>query len=114
LGNKRKIEFLAAWSQKRNKPRTKGLWQVQCKGCLAFGHRSSSPKCPLNGTKKRYNWKLFLSLANYIFFVSILLTCCLAICRKSRSKKGKPGSSKGAMQDSIGNTSPRPTQEGTR
>jgi len=35
------------------KPRTKGLYQQQCKGCLAFDHRSTSPKCPLNGTKKR-------------------------------------------------------------
>jgi hypothetical protein len=32
----------------------KGKWQVQCSNCLGLGHRTTSPKCPLNGTKKRY------------------------------------------------------------
>jgi hypothetical protein len=39
---------------KGNKPRSKGMWQVQCKTCFAFGHRQSSPKCPCNGPKKKY------------------------------------------------------------
>jgi hypothetical protein len=41
-------------TNKGNKPRSKNMWQVQCKTCLAFGHRQSSPKCPCNGPKKRY------------------------------------------------------------
>ncbi|CAO2204399.1 unnamed protein product [Urochloa humidicola] len=79
---------------KGNKSRSKGAWKVQCRNCLGYGHRTTSPKCHLNGTKKR----------------------------KSRAKKGPvgrpPGAKKGApstpkrqkvdgQQTSI-NTSPRP------
>ena len=53
VGRQRKNRFPSFMEDKGNKPRGKGLYQVQCKGCLAFGHRSTSPKCPLNGTKKR-------------------------------------------------------------
>jgi len=53
VGRQRKNIFPSFMEDKGNKPRGKGLYQVQCKGCLAFGHRSTSPKCPLNGTKKR-------------------------------------------------------------
>jgi len=70
VGRQRKNRYPSCLEDKGNKPRGKGAWQVQCKNCFQFGHRTTSPKCPLNGTKKR----------------------------KSRAKKGKagrpPGSSK--------------------
>lgn len=82
-------------TNKGNKPRSKGMWQVQCKTCLAFGHRQSSPKCPCNGPKKR----------------------------KSRAKQGRPlGSGKAAastsrnkrqkvqMHEDEGNTTPGTSQ----
>ncbi|KAL1554008.1 hypothetical protein AAHA92_14614 [Salvia divinorum] len=37
---------------KGNKYRTKGMWQVQCNQCKEFGHRESTAKCVINGTKK--------------------------------------------------------------
>ncbi|WVZ92109.1 hypothetical protein U9M48_038198 [Paspalum notatum var. saurae] len=53
VGRQRKNRIPGCLEDKGNKPRTKGKWQVQCKNCFAFGHRSSSSKCHLNGTKKR-------------------------------------------------------------
>jgi len=54
VGRQRKNRIPSAMEGKgTKKTRTKGLYQVQCKGCLGLGHRSTSPKCPLNGTKMR-------------------------------------------------------------
>ena len=49
----RKLRIPRCTENKGSKPRGKGMWQVQCKNCLGHGHRTTSPKCPLNGTKKR-------------------------------------------------------------
>jgi len=54
VGRQRKNRYPSCLEDKGNKPRGKGAWQVQCKNCFQFGHRTTSPKCPLNGTKKRY------------------------------------------------------------
>ncbi|WVZ73413.1 hypothetical protein U9M48_021722 [Paspalum notatum var. saurae] len=93
VGRQRKNRIPGCLENKGNKPRTKGLWQVTCKTCFGKGHRSSSPKCPMNGTKKR----------------------------KSRAKGGRPLGSvtgesskrgtkkrKTTMQASEANTSPGP------
>jgi hypothetical protein len=53
VGRQRKNRIPSCLEFKGNKPRGKGLFQVQCKNCFGFGHRTTSPKCPLNGTKKR-------------------------------------------------------------
>jgi hypothetical protein len=53
VGRQRKNRIPSCLEFKGNKPRTKGLYQVQCKNCFGYGHRTTSPKCPLNGTKKR-------------------------------------------------------------
>ena len=53
VGRQRK-KIPSCTKNKGNKPaRGKGMWQVTCKSCLGFGHRTTSPKCPLNETKKR-------------------------------------------------------------
>ncbi|XP_066162703.1 uncharacterized protein [Oryza sativa Japonica Group] len=51
VGRQRKNQIVGCLD--KGKARSKGKWQVQCKRCLAMGHRSTSPKCPLNGTKKK-------------------------------------------------------------
>ncbi|CAD6245871.1 unnamed protein product [Miscanthus lutarioriparius] len=66
----RKLRMPRCTENKGSKPRGKGMWQVQCKNCLGHGHRTTSPKCPLNGTKKR----------------------------KSRTKKGKAGRHAGSTK----------------
>ncbi|CAN6348403.1 unnamed protein product, partial [Urochloa humidicola] len=55
VGRQRKNRYPSCLENKGNnkKPRSKGLWKVQCQNCLQHGHRTTSPKCPLNGTKKR-------------------------------------------------------------
>jgi len=53
VGRQRKNRIPSCLESKGSKPRTKGMWQVQCQRCLGRGHRTTSPKCPLNGTKKR-------------------------------------------------------------
>jgi len=53
VGRQKKNRIPGFLENKGNKPRTKGMWQVTCKTCFEKGHRSSSPKCPMNGTKKR-------------------------------------------------------------
>jgi len=53
VGRQKKNRIPEFLENKGNKPRTKGMWQVTCKTCFEKGHRSSSPKCPMNGTKKR-------------------------------------------------------------
>lgn len=37
---------------------------VTCQRCGAQGHRQSSYKCPMNGTKKRYTYFIFMSSFN--------------------------------------------------
>lgn len=75
VGRQRKNRIVVCLEKGQSKPRTKGKWQVQCKRCLAMGHRPSSSKCPLNGTKKK---------------------------RKSRAKQGRPvGSTSGAAGPST-------------
>ena len=61
VGRQRKNRYPSCLEDKGNKPRGKGAWQVQCKNCFQFGHRTTSPKCPLNGTKKRYAWAVIFS-----------------------------------------------------
>ncbi|WVZ87975.1 hypothetical protein U9M48_034546 [Paspalum notatum var. saurae] len=53
VGRQRKNRIPGCLENKGNKPRSKGLFQVQCKTCFEFGHRASSPKCCFNGPKKR-------------------------------------------------------------
>ena len=53
VGRQRKNRIVGCLEKAQGKPRTKGKWKVQCKRCLGMGHRSTSPKCPLNGTKKK-------------------------------------------------------------
>jgi hypothetical protein len=54
VGRQRKNRIPSCVEQKGNKAKGKGKWQVQCRNCLGLGHRTTSPKCPLNGAKKRY------------------------------------------------------------
>jgi hypothetical protein len=54
VGRQRKNRIPSCVEQKGNKAKGKGKWQVQCSNCLGLGHRTTSPKCPLNGAKKRY------------------------------------------------------------
>ncbi|CAN6302334.1 unnamed protein product [Urochloa humidicola] len=103
VGRQKKNRIPGCLENKGNKPKGKGAWQVTCSTCFQHGHRSSSSKCLLNGTKKR----------------------------KSRAKVGRPlGSGKGdastsspkrqklAKQTGEGTSSPSPvtrsqTAEGT-
>jgi len=71
VGRQRKNRYPSCLEDKGNKPKGKGAWQVQCKNCFQFGHRTTSPKCPLNGTRKR----------------------------KSRAKKGKAGRPPGTSKE---------------
>ncbi|CAO2142805.1 unnamed protein product, partial [Urochloa humidicola] len=52
VGRQRKNRIPGCMEFKGNR-KSKGKWQVQCRNCLGRGHRTTSPKCPLNGTKKR-------------------------------------------------------------
>jgi hypothetical protein len=52
-GRQRKLRIPSYIEGKGTKPRGKGMWQVKYKKCLGLGHRSISPKCPLNGTAKK-------------------------------------------------------------
>ena len=59
VGRQRKNRIPWCLESKGDKSKTKGAWKVQCKTCFQHGHRSSSPKCPMNGPKKRYKWLKF-------------------------------------------------------
>lgn len=53
VGRQRKNRIPSCLESKGSKPWTKGMWLVQCQRCLGRGHRMTSPKCSLNGTKKK-------------------------------------------------------------
>ena len=53
VGRQWKNRKPSSLENKGSKPRGKGMWKVKCQNCLGLGHRTNSPKCPLNGTKKR-------------------------------------------------------------
>ena len=55
VGRQRKNRIPGCLESKGDKSKTKGAWKVQCKTCFQHGHRSSSPKCPMNGPKKGIN-----------------------------------------------------------
>jgi hypothetical protein len=54
VGRQRNNRIPSCVEQKGNKAKGNSNWQVQCSNYLGFGHRTTSPKCPLNGAKKRY------------------------------------------------------------
>ena len=73
VGRLRKLRIPGCMEDKGNKKRTKGKWQVQCKTCFAYGHRTGSPKYPFTGTKKRYKNLFFCYLSEIDFLISTLL-----------------------------------------
>ena len=85
VGRQKKNRIPEFLENKGNKPRTKGMWQVTCKTCFEKGHRSSSPKCPMNGTKKRY--KLYHNLSFDYSFVLISSVYDLYVERVEQKQK---------------------------
>jgi hypothetical protein len=45
-------------------------WQFRCLNCGELGHRKNSPKCHLNGTRKRQNSSFYAD--NSILFQSVM------------------------------------------
>jgi hypothetical protein len=71
-----------------DKPKTKILLhgQFKCLNCHELGHRKKSPKCPLNGTKKRQI--LFFMCTNFDT-ITVLISVLMYRKRKLRKNTTK-------------------------
>jgi len=58
--------------------------KCKCPNCGELGHRKNSPKCPLNGTKKRQE-PTYVSSCSYVSF--ILYLCLVHLVRKGNHEK---------------------------
>ena len=74
----------------------KATRQVRCPNCREYGHRASSWKCALNGTKKRCQTTLIFKVSIHHFLLCNHLPFHIFCRKRSKKKPAKPGRKKKA------------------
>jgi hypothetical protein len=86
-----------------DKPKTRTLLRglFKCPNCQELGHRKNSPKCPLNGTKKRQI--IFFMCTNFDTITAIIVLITVSMCRKRKPRKN---TTKGWFLKNVVDSSP--------